>query len=140
MNPVRAFLVFGLVLCSLNAGALEGSKLVPEGKRRPYGVVREEMIRLGWKPFRATHFDYDSYCSEGRCKRFPELLNCTGAGRLVCDFGFYKTNPKQYRIVITEGRYPPDGMVDRIAKPGKYDMDDFRGRPKEPSILGAKKL
>jgi hypothetical protein len=142
-NRGVAILMFPLALVVAFAGgaqALEGSNPVPEGKQRPYAVVRAEMLKLGWKPFKATHFDYDSYCADDICKRYPELLDCSCCGVMTCTFGFFKSSPRHYRLVVTQGEEPNRWKVVGAHKPDKYDMDYFRGRPGEPSIKGAKKL
>lgn len=123
--------MFMAMIFADHAAALEGSRPVPEGQRRPYAVVRDEMVRLGWKPIRAKHFDYDYYCGKYVCRRYPELLNCS-IGRTTCEFGFVRGAPREYRMVVTEGEGPRNWKVVRIVKPGRYDMDAFRGRPGQP--------
>lgn len=142
MSILRAVMAASLAFLPFDAVAFQAPKQIPEGKQQPYSVLRAEMIRMGWKPFHATHFDYDYYCLEGGgiCKKFPELLSCSGAGHVTCTFGFYKNNPKRYRVVILNDDFPPNGKVNIISRPREYDMDYFKGRPGEPSIAGAKRL
>lgn len=128
---VTALAVFAVMARLSNVAALEGSRPVPEGQRRPYATVRAEMIRLGWKPIKAKHFDYDYYCGKDVCRQYPELLNCS-IGHVTCEFGFVRGTSREYRMVVTDGEHPQNWRVVRIIKPGKYDMDAFRGRPGEP--------
>ena len=123
-----------------SAQAIEGSKPVPEKLQRSYAAVRAEMIKQGWAPFKATHFDYDSYCADGICKRYPELLDCSCCGVMTCRFGFIKSSPRRYHLVVTQGEKPDQWRVVWSHRPDKDDMDYFRGRPGEPSIKGAKTL
>jgi hypothetical protein len=132
---IAAILMVVVPFCP--AGALEGSKLVPADRQRPYAIVRAEMIKLGWKPFPAKHFEGDSFCHHGVCKQYPELFWCIPTGASGCHMGFFKDAPRRYRVVQVAGEFPRYWTVERIFRPGAaYTKDWFHRSADWPDKLG----
>jgi hypothetical protein len=108
--------------------------LLPEDQWRPYGVVRNELLAKGWKPFKPPrNIELEPFCGlDGRlCRGFPETLWCQQAGKPSCTMGFYKASPRQYLVVRgTLAEEPSESMmVDEIVSPGKKFIDQwFLGR------------
>lgn len=116
-------ILIALAFCSSPALAKEW--LLPKDQRRPYPLVRAELIAQGWKPFKVQHNydihspDLDYFCDVGGriCKQTPEILWCQEAGKPSCTMGFYKDSPRRYLVVRGDAEEPPKSMVDEIVTP-----------------------
>jgi hypothetical protein len=130
------------------AATLEGSKPEKVIRQRPYAVIwaetaklrgkpyataRARMLKQGWKPFTAKHFEGDSFCADDVCKNNPELIWCNLAGKVACELGFFKSSPRRYRVVIVDGERPRGWTIISVFSPARdYIHEWFHRRPGWP--------
>lgn len=101
MNPNRE------PLPSMEAGAPSSPSQEDRRERRvnaPYEAIRREMIEDGYEP---TPVAGRANCEDTFyvevCRRYPEVVDCSGTGRAYCEFNF--VNAEGSRLsVITEGK------------------------------------
>ena len=92
---------------------------------KPYAIARARMLKEGWTPFQAKHFDGDSFCADNVCKDNPELLWCMPTGKVSCDLAFFKSSPRRYRIVMVDGEMPRYWTVISVFSPARYYIQNW---------------
>jgi hypothetical protein len=102
-------------------------------RRRYYPSVRSALVRQGYKPLALKETDYKS-CPDRICERYPETLACQGMSGDPCQFVFYRTSDRAYRVVTAQKldadvrRRIWDLVVTGSAKPTPAQLKDIEQR------------
>lgn len=85
-----AFVLSPYGLCD-DSGSVKEVSAPDFEKFLAYGLVREELIKEGWKPVLLPNSDL---CKEGdtRCSNRPEMHVCSDSGNMPCVFVWKKEN------------------------------------------------
>ena len=81
--------------------------------RKPYEVVRTQLMKSGYKVVSFAHRGNPCPDDQPFCNRYPEVISCSGTGRSICEFAFFRSRDKKYFVVTTFGEELP--RVESIA-------------------------
>ena len=108
MKGLNYFLA-GMILTALPSVALAApSFYCPKVcVSKPYDLAISTLIKSGFRPVVLKHNedlhsdDGELFCGDDFCKRYPEVLNCTGTGLNPCRFAYESADKK-----VFDRRYP----------------------------------
>lgn len=120
IKPILRFTLFFAALFS-NAYA---AKPLPNLRDIPYPAARSKLASLGYAPIRVTRRALWMGCPYADdCRRYPELLQCSGTGIALCDFVFRKRQTGRYVLVTTYGE--EQRRVHSLSYARRYDMEGW---------------
>lgn len=125
---ITPILRFTLLVSALFSNAYAAEPL-PNLRDIPYPVARSELAALGYAPIRVARRASWMGCPyPDDCRRYPELLQCSGTGIALCDFVFRKRRTGKYVFVTTYGEELR--RVHSLSYARRYDLEGWK-----PAIL-----
>lgn len=88
---------------------------------RPYDLVRRELVSKNMSPANRVHTVAESFCSDGFCSRYPEVIECAGTGVRPCRFDFVERGSNAHYVVTTTGEVAMTVNSVRLAAPADLD-------------------
>lgn len=115
-----------LALVLATVGGAPAADRVNNDQGKPYEEVRADLIRRGFEPlsFRPS---LDLFCDgNSLCRRYPELIQCSGVSTNPCLFAFQSNGTSETRIVVTHGE--TRFVVDTVRQAQPYELELIKRR------------
>ena len=112
-----AFVLLSLITLPTGANA---APLAATLAHKPYRAVRSRLMGLGYRPLRFIHAE--NPCPDGQtfCRKYPEVISCSGTGLAICEFAWIKNG--KFFAVNTTGELTP--MFNSIRQVGKRERTE----------------